>query len=146
MGIRDLFGIGKRSEQPKPAYETKTFQIVDQDTDYNKKFAKEHKDDLVENDDYRLPKKTLLEDFDGRVYLYEPTRFDCQIKGNEVYDEDNCLVGSVPDLEYKYLPGYEAAWIVLYGGRYKFIASDFVGTDEDDYYFKLEAKYKKAEH
>ena len=139
------YGIGKAPERPKRAYTYKTFKLQNQDTDYCNKFAKEHEDELDENDDYRLSKKTLLEDFSGCVFKYDPTGFDCQIKGNEVYDEDGYMVGEIRSGEVQFIGNYVSAEIILYGGKYKYVDYDEINSGDLDHYFELECKYKNEQ-
>ena len=135
-------------QAPKRPIEEYTYITLDadeQDYDYAEKFYKENKEVLDENDDYNLPKKELLEYYSGKIYRYDPSDFDCEIKGKDVYDLDGHYCLTINDKDLELVNKAEHVFLVYINRQYKWIDDDdrAVYKEEEFPYFKLKLKIKK---
>ena len=131
--------------RPVEEYTYITLDADEQDYDYAEKFYRENKDVLDENDDYNLPKKELLEYYSGKIYRYDPSDFDCEIKGKDVYDLDGHYCLTINDKDLELVNKAEHVFLVYINRQYKWIDDDdrAVYKEEDFPYFKLKLKIKK---
>ena len=93
-----------------------------------------------ENDDYTLKKKELIEDFEGeKVWKYEPYEFkEWRIEETNVFVKDEYgeeyLIGTIgPRIAKDILAEQpDKPDMMLFGGKYKWVTDEDVGTDEAD--------------
>ena len=136
--------IKKRDEELLKKWEakpkTETFYNWVVDTENANKFVKAYREDLVENDDYYLSKKELLENsYEGtKVYKYEPLDLPLKLEGKDVYsyiDEDEWIkVGRLK--KNAVIDG--KLTLRLFVNQYKRVGYDSMEKDSGDAYFGVE--------
>lgn len=132
----NLFKKKPKTELPKVKYEDHYLNIEEEDKAIRK--YEKNTDDLIENDDFHMTKKEMIDEpYQGKFFKYEPTEFDCYLKGVGVYDLDDTYIGDIKKRDLKYLEDYHKAFLVFYHGKYKWTDGDNVYTEKGYSYFKL---------
>lgn len=161
-----MFKLFKKEEsQPvaKPIVTYVSTYIVGTDHYESDKFLKVIEDELVENDNYTLSNKELLEEYDEgeRIYQYEPylLRFKVVPEPTNEYDPNalkviimyegiDYFIGYIPKAKCKaFLKSIQENIIPslsLVGGKYKLIGEDEVEKDSTAYSYLLEYGIKKG--
>lgn len=143
MGLFNF--LRKKEEDNTPTVHTIINDYWLVDTENENKILKFYKEELDENDDYRLPAKELKEDFEGeKVYKYEPYELPLRMEGREVYsktDGDWIRIGRLKktaDISEGDLKLY------LYPNEYKYVTEDGIDKEKDDPYFGIECRKTKV--
>ena len=126
----------KKPKTPEVKYEHLYLDIEEEQEAISK--YENDTDELIENDDFRMTKKEMIDEpYQEKFFKYEPTEFDCYIKGVGVYDLDDTYIGDIKKRDLKYLEDYHKAFLVFYHGKYKWTDGDRVYTEGGISYFKL---------
>lgn len=129
-----------REQQSKPKGPT-TRTITENnwlvDSENAEKILKLVKNDLDENDDYHLSAKELKEDYEGKVYRYEPYELPFKLEDRTVFAEvegEWYRVGRLKKTAN--LEGTQRLY--LYVNEYKYVTEDSIEKEKDDPYFGIE--------
>lgn len=136
-----MFNLFKKKQVYAPTrYDYHMIDFKWFDEDMVKKYER-NTDDLELNDEYDVKKKDFIEDYpeDAWIFRYEPTEFECELKGNKIYDIDDDLIG---EIDLKKLPDYDQMFLVFYHGKCKYHDGDDVFTEKRYSYFRLQTKKK----
>ena len=115
----------------------------------NDKIFKILKDDLIENDDYFLSNKKIIEDDDGyKIFKYDEYNiYDGIVFENKsIYltiDDETFYIGDVLDDDYRLLQNAKDSHLIFYPGEYKAVEYDEVIKDSIGNYFHLSILIKK---
>lgn len=125
-------------DEPKPEhlYSFKYLRIFDQDDAFNRRYRSEHKDEFMEDDDFHLSKKEMIEIYEGSKvyrYLWDPT--ECTIDGRNVRYHGQ-LIGHLAESDLPVLnEGFPT--LIFYPNEYKDVSFDEIEHVKDDPYFML---------
>lgn len=154
-----LFNLFKKKEAPKPAAEPVAVQVwedrkafVIMDEKQEKAFQRYVRNDvcLIENDDYDLGKKALIEDFDGeRVYRYCPKDLsDWDIADDGTVTIEGKVVGHIEPSKLANIRKSRDAGhtysLTVFGGKYKDVDDDEIEVVNDPYSLAVCYELKKA--
>jgi len=129
--------VPTRTEANKPTTRTITENNWLVDSENAEKILKLVKNDLDESDDYHLSAKELKEDYEGKVYRYEPYELPFKIEGREVFAEVEGEWYRVGRL--KKTANLEGTpRLYLYVNEYKYVTEDSIEKEKDDPYFGIE--------
>lgn len=136
----------KSTEKPKKKYDYEYRTVWLKEQEHEEAFFRFYHEDFNENDDYSLPKKELIEDYEGeRIYKLYPLQIPFKLEGTDVYsytkEEEWRKVGEVTEREAK-LINNNTSWLQLYGGSYKQIYDDEVEVETRDPFFGFLIKEK----
>ena len=124
-----------RDDLPKYVWDMKTAYV-----DTNNAFDKMVKDiDFLENDDYSMKKKEILEDYmpGDRIYKYQTEYIDCEIDEDGNVSCDGTVIGTLPQAKVKAIKksqeDFRKVYFEIVGGKYKKVYDDDVETEDDGY-------------
>lgn len=130
----------REAEAKKPRVMIDYIYLVE--IEHAEEFQRFYRDEFDENDDYSLPKKDLIEDFEGeRVYKFEPLPLPTKIEGNMAYsymeDGEWVKVGRVKKTDMKKL-ALGKPTLLLYSNTFKRVYEDEIDEEERDPFFGIE--------